>query len=343
MFNWYRHNSRDLPWRDTTNPYRIWLSEIILQQTRIEQGLSYYNKFVETYPEIHSLAKAPLDEVLRLWQGLGYYSRARNLHKCAKIISEERKGRFPDNYDELIKLPGVGPYTAAAIASFAFGQPVPAVDGNVIRFASRYFGITDDMTRQVNVRKLGEILSEVIPDQDPGTFNQAMMEYGSRVCKPTSPLCSSCGFSQECFARINGVQKKLPDRKKKVKMRTRHFHYFPLIFGNRILMKKRSNGDIWSGLYDFYLIEGPETIDDNYLPDLFKINGISIPDDPMVFRHVLSHQLLIAHFYPVILREDSDLEQLQKGLQNSRFFTHLEIDNLPKPILIDRYLKDHIF
>ncbi|WP_375579469.1 A/G-specific adenine glycosylase [Marivirga tractuosa] len=238
LINWYKNNKRDLPWRNTTDPYKIWLSEIILQQTRVNQGLPYYNKFVSQYPKVLDLAKAPEDEVMRLWQGLGYYSRARNLHECAKSVVKDYNSEFPKAYNELLKLKGVGKYTAAAIASFAFEQAVPVVDGNVFRVLARYFDVSDDISQPKTFTKFFNIAKELIPDDYAASFNQAMMELGATICTPKKPDCENCPLSQECEARIHHKQSELPVKMKKIKIKNRYLYYLIWQHEEKLAMKK---------------------------------------------------------------------------------------------------------
>lgn len=256
LLRWHHHiNTRQMPWKGERNPYLIWLSEIILQQTRVEQGLPYYLRFKEAYPTVQDLAHAPEDAVLRLWQGLGYYSRARNLHATAKVITTEKKGEFPSTYRELLQLKGVGEYTAAAIASFAYGEPRAVVDGNVIRVLSRLFGVDTPFDTAAGKNLFREMAQELIDPHEPAAYNQAIMDFGATVCTPRQPDCAHCPFQKDCFALQHQLQESLPLRQKKPMVRNRYFYY--LIDSNYrgLLMKKRPEGDIWAGLYDLPLLE----------------------------------------------------------------------------------------
>ncbi|MCL4162532.1 UNVERIFIED_CONTAM: hypothetical protein GTU68_000853, partial [Idotea baltica] len=230
---------RDLPWRKTHDPYQIWISEIILQQTRVDQGLPYYTKFIDKYPSVRDLANAPIDEVLRLWQGLGYYSRARNLHRCAKIVVEKYEGNFPAERSELLKLPGVGPYTSAAIASLAFGKREAVVDGNVIRIITRLYGIDEDISEQKTINGIRAIVDGLIPSKRPDLFNQAIMEFGALFCIPNSPTCEACCFLGICVAQNSGTTSSIPYKSKKVKKRSRFFTYLIINIGENYLLHKR--------------------------------------------------------------------------------------------------------
>lgn len=341
LIGWYLANKRDLPWRNTKDPYKIWLSEIILQQTRVAQGLPYYESFVEKFPSIDKLALADENEVLRLWQGLGYYSRARNLHACARHIHYELKDNFPGNYNELIKLKGVGPYTAAAIASFAFEEPVAVVDGNVMRVIARFFGIYDDISENSTQTKIREICNRLISTEHPDLFNQAIMEFGALHCKPSQPLCSECPFAGGCFAYENLAQKELPVKRKKVKVTNRYFNYLIWQQGRQIYMNKRPKGDIWEGLYDLPMIESNNRLDleslKNYAnnSDLFK-NSIIFKSEMPEVKHVLSHQVIYAKFFLVETENKGILLEEPKG--EAGFYSFEEIEALPKPVLITNAL-----
>jgi A/G-specific adenine glycosylase len=257
VINWYLQNKRDLPWRNTRDAYKIWLSEIILQQTRVEQGLPYYEKFVAAFPTIKDLAKAPQDKVMKLWQGLGYYSRARNLQFAAQWVMSEHKGKFPKEYNEIIKMKGVGEYTAAAIASFAYDLPHPVLDGNVYRILSRIFGIHDAIDSSAGKKKFMEKLHELLPVQEAANFNQSIMEFGAIQCVPKNPKCDECIFKNECYAFANEKIELLPIKEKKLIKKDRHFYYLISSDGENTIIKKRADKDIWHSLYEFPLFEKP--------------------------------------------------------------------------------------
>lgn len=340
LIGWYEQNKREMPWRNTKNPYKIWLSEVILQQTRVEQGLPYYLKFVQQYPTIKHLSNAKIDDVLRLWQGLGYYSRARNLHKCAKTVSNELGGFFPQEQKNLLKLPGIGPYTASAIASFAFGKKEAVVDGNVLRVVTRLFGIHNDISDQKTVRKISKIVNSMIPSDNPGIFNQAIMEFGATYCKPKKPGCQSCIFGQICESKAKGLQTQLPVKKKKVVKKTRYFQYLIIHIGNRILMKKRTKSDIWEGLFDFCLVETKVQQDFSQLklPDQIVSNNDSweLREESRDYKHVLTHQNIFCRFFHIHFSDDFQPDT--SFFDEYQSYTLDEIDQLPKPILIDKYL-----
>ena len=261
LLSWYQKNQRDLPWRRTRDPYLVWLSEVILQQTRIDQGLPYYEKFVAAYPTIQHLAGAGEQEILKLWQGLGYYSRARNMHEASRMIVRDFEGKFPDAYEGIRSLKGVGDYTAAAIGSIVFDLPYPVVDGNVIRFFSRYFGITGSTALASTKKQILEIATEKIDHRHPGDFNQAVMEFGATFCVPVHPSCATCIFRSTCFALKQGMVAELPARSLKAAIRNRYLHYLVItctVGGEDfICLNKRTGKDIWKNLFDFPQVELP--------------------------------------------------------------------------------------
>lgn len=339
LTQWYQIHKRDLPWRETKDSYKIWVSEIILQQTRVVQGLPYYNRFVTTFPTVKSLAQAPLDEVLRLWQGLGYYSRARNMHEAAKFIMEELSGEFPSSFDTLLKMKGVGRYTAAAIASFAHNEKVPVVDGNVQRVLSRVFGVSDDISVPKTYNVFESLAAEHITGADPATFNQAIMEFGAQYCVPLNPDCPDCIFKKMCFAYKHNMVVTLPVKSKKTKVRDRYFHYIVFKQGNKLGMSQRKTKDIWEGLHDFHLIESDQFLTDKELLEKLGRNGMPVSKFETVsdtFLHILSHQKLHAQFYVVSLESG-------ETPKNLKFYYPEEIDKLGKPVLILKYLQQSFF
>lgn len=342
IIEWYKENKRDLPWRDTKDPYPIWLSEIILQQTRVAQGLPYFERFIENFPTIFSLAAAKENEMLRLWQGLGYYTRARNLHRCAKMIVEEYQGSFPTRFVELQKLPGIGVYTAAAVASFAFLEPVAVVDGNVFRVLSRVFGKDNDIGSAEGKEFFSKKANELISKEHPDLFNQAIMEFGATHCLPKNPKCEDCIFKKSCVAFANESQDRLPFKSKKNKVRKRYFYYLVIETNKKILMRKREGKDIWKGLYDFPLVEvnRPQKIE-RIIRQAVVLSGLKqklkILHSSPTYRHVLSHQILHAKFIFITLsaKQSKDIDLKGGGL---RFYAKASVQKLPKPILINRYL-----
>lgn len=334
IISWYRRNPRHLPWRETQDPYPIWLSEIILQQTRVAQGLPYYQAFVAAYPTIKNLAEADEEEVLRLWQGLGYYSRARNLHACAKYIWEELGGHFPNTYASLLQLKGVGSYTASAISSFAFGEVQAVVDGNVFRVLARYFGIATDIGSSKAKSEFEGLANQLIPHDNPGEFNQAMMDFGSRCCMPKNPSCNSCPLAPSCFANQQGLVASLPVKEKKTKVKERALHYHVIRCGTFLVWKKRGEGDIWTGLYDFPSLDHP-------LPIWAHGAAESASCFPKKYRHLLSHQRILASFWESDISTEN-LPQLTTWCIQAGFdlVDVKNIDALPKPKLIVNYLSD---
>lgn len=340
IISWYEENKRHLPWRETRDPYKIWLSEIILQQTRINQGLPYYEVFINNFPDVFSLAKAPQDYVLRLWQGLGYYTRARNLHACAKKIVAEYGGVFPDSYSALQTLPGIGAYTAAAVASIAFGESVAVVDGNVFRVLARVFGIDKDIASNKGKEYFLVKANELIPAGQPDVYNQAVMEFGALHCTPVNPKCLACPLSDFCVANQRNLQHLLPVKSKKQKAKKRYFTYLVLSSNGRLLMRKREPGDIWQGLYDFVLLETKKP---------FRVKALGLQEKEFkkleiefisnTYKHVLSHQQLITRFVRARIGSLKETQALKKRF-NLKSYTPQQVDRLPKPILVNRFLKD---
>ncbi|MGB0886783.1 MAG: A/G-specific adenine glycosylase [Vicingaceae bacterium] len=331
---WYEQNKRDLPWRKTKNPYKIWLSEIILQQTRVDQGLNYYLKFIKKYPTVNSLAKASEEDVLKLWQGLGYYSRARNLHFTAKYISETLKGKFPTAHKDILALKGIGEYTAAAIASFSYKGVYPVIDGNVYRVLSRIFGIETPIDSNEGKKAFKKLATELINTKHPDTYNQAIMEFGALQCTPKKPNCEDCPFRLECFAFKHEQIAELPKKEKKIKQRNRFFNYLVIIENENIFINKRSAKDIWIGLYDFPLIETKKRVDSfKTINNCFKDTSFILQKKSVEQKHILSHQKIYATFWQATA---DNLEKLQADYAKIPI---QEINNYPVPKLIDNYLK----
>ncbi|MBN1144771.1 MAG: A/G-specific adenine glycosylase [Bacteroidales bacterium] len=340
LIKWYHTNKRDLPWRKGRSAYNTWLSEVILQQTRVNQGLQYYNRFVQKYPRVEDLANAPLDEVLKLWQGLGYYTRARNMHQTARVIANEYKGIFPSTYQGLLALRGIGPYSAAAIASIAFNIPVALVDGNVFRVLSRLYGITTPIDTAAGKAAFAGIASEMLNKQDPGTHNQALMEFGSLVCTPRNPLCDSCVLGSFCRAKALGIAETLPVKEGRVKIRTRYFYYLFVRIDNMVVLHKRTGNDIWNSLYEFPLIEkeSPGKLRNLVSEEPWKGNACGkeiSPGSHRAYKHKLTHQILHCSFYLVETGagcRPSSPEYIVVPLQ--------KLKDYPVPRVIDRYLND---
>jgi A/G-specific adenine glycosylase len=297
---WYERNKRLLPWRQTANPYYIWLSEIILQQTRVEQGRSYYERFVQTFPTAEALAAATEEQVLLLWQGLGYYSRARNLHKAARQIAA--LGDFPSDYKSILTLPGVGPYTAAAIASFAYGLPYAVVDGNVFRVLSRYFGIDTPIDSTAGKKEFKALADELLDTKRPALYNQAIMDFGAVVCKPSGADCIACPLSDSCLAFAQNRVQQLPVKGKKIDVRTRYFSYvYVCTYKEEVQICRRAGNDIWRGLYEFPLVESEAELPLSDLQQKFPAGQWTILRRDFV--HQLTHQRLIVNFYRLQLQQ----------------------------------------
>jgi A/G-specific adenine glycosylase len=341
LISWYLENKRDLPWRNTGDPYIIWISEIILQQTRVIQGTDYFYRFIEAFPDIRSLAEAKEEEVLKLWQGLGYYSRARNLHQSAGQIMKVWDGKFPSAHEDILKLKGIGEYTSAAIASFAFGKAYPVLDGNVFRFLARYFGIKLAINTTEGKKVFYETVSGIMDKKNPGLFNQSIMEFGALQCKPSSPDCSTCPLSQSCFALKNKAIQTLPVKLKAKVPKIRHFNYLLIEHGSGIYLKQRTENDIWKNLYDLPLIETPSAIDLNKLlqhPEWLELFGNSKPSVNRAFislEHQLTHRLIKAVFWKIKLKGKKSLSLVKVGRD--------EIQSYPVSRLLEKYLEKNFF
>lgn len=346
IIHWYTKNSRDLPWRNTQNPYFIWLSEIILQQTRVNQGLPYYNKFIETYPTVEMLATAEEREVLKLWEGLGYYSRARNLHASAKSIANSLQGKFPTCFKSLLELKGVGQYTAAAIASFSYDERVAVVDGNVMRVLSRVFGIKEDISSGEGVKAFRELANSLLPESNSSTYNQGIMEFGAIHCTPHNPNCQNCPVQFLCYAFEKKVQNALPVKLKKITKKERFFNYYIFRYQDSILMKERQEKDIWKGLFEFYLFENKTIVKDGFFETTGKNlsckSRLTLKPPSLVFKHILTHQTLFAQFQEVLVQKEKDFKDIARTF-NLEVFNLQEVRTLPKPVLINNFLKVHDF
>ena len=350
--HWYERHKRDLPWRHTRDPYLIWLSEIILQQTRVAQGKPYYNRFVAAYPTVTDMARADEREILRLWQGLGYYSRARNLHRTARYVTTELTGKFPDNYRDLLKMSGIGVYTAAAIASFAFGERVPVVDGNVYRVLARVFGIDEDITTTKAKKTFAALAARlIVPATDPAIYNQAIMEFGAIQCTPVSPDCLLCPLQQQCQAYLTGRQHRLPVKAKKAPVRERFFVYLVFHSAGKLALRERTERDVWQNLHDFYLLEtdssGFSLASANGLDGVLQQLNLGDPVReavrqgtlstlPAESTQLLSHQRIHARFFLIDVPETLT-NSLSSELQ---WYDNDAINHLPKPVLITNYLEN---
>lgn len=340
--SWYLENHRHLPWRETKDPYKIWLSEVILQQTRVAQGMPYYNRFVDQYPTVFDLAAADERDVLRLWQGLGYYSRARNMHFTARQVVSDFDGKFPETAAQLSKLKGLGHYTAAAIASFAFDEVVAAIDGNVYRVMARIFGVQSDMLSNEGKKEFAGLAKELVSREDPATYNQAMIEFGALQCLPASPNCTVCIFNDRCFALEHQMQGQLPLKIKKLTVKHRFLNYIIIKQGDRLALRERRGRDIWEGLFDFYLFESktpamtPDhlTISDPIFQNLLLKGRLA--EISKVYSHILTHQRLHVRFWWLEIPETGAID-LPQGMA---FYSHEQVEVLPKPILIDTVLRE---
>lgn len=339
LIKWYLQKKRDLPWRNTINPYLIWLSEIMLQQTRVAQGMPYFLSFTTAFPTVFDLAKANEEQVLKLWQGLGYYSRARNLHQTAQYIATELNGIFPDTYIDLLKLKGVGEYTAAAIASFAYNEVVPVVDGNVFRVLSRYFDIETDIAQASAKKEFAALAFELMPKDSPAIFNQAIMEFGALQCVPKSPNCSICVFNESCAALQKNKVDQLPVKTKKLKVRNRYFNYIVASDENEnTLIQKRTSKGIWHNLYEFPLLETEKEEDFDFVSEqiqneYFKENTISsiLETNDKSIVHKLSHQHLHIKFWNVKIKGS-----IENGIDMKTLKT------FPFPIVIHNYIEKEL-
>ena len=342
LINWFAENRRDLPWRHNPTPYQVWLSEIILQQTRVNQGWDYYLRFVEKWPTVNDLANATEEEVLKMWQGLGYYSRARNLHQCAKQIVEQYGGQFPADFEKLKQLKGIGDYTAAAIASIAFDLPHAVVDGNVYRVLSRLFDIDTPININEGQTVFAKIADDLLNRKQPGLHNQAMMEFGALQCTPKNPNCLLCPLQAQCLAFANQTVMQRPVKLQKLKVTTRYFNYLVFRIEDSVYLHKRSGNDIWKNLYDFPCIESenPMTVEEviasEKFQQLIENKSFTIIKTSPTFTHKLTHRTIIAQFIEIKLEEN-----LLRIETNDLFLAReTDLGNFPIPRLIDLYLNN---
>jgi A/G-specific adenine glycosylase len=340
LISWYSKHKRDLPWRQTKDPYKIWLSEIILQQTQVKQGLPYYESFVNEYPTVFDLANASEESVLKLWQGLGYYSRARNLHTTAKYIANDLNGVFPTAYKDLIKLKGVGDYTASAIASIAFNEATAVVDGNVYRVLARYFGIDSPINSTAGIKEFKELASSLIDQKRPASFNQAIMEFGAIQCKPKNPDCTTCPFESSCIALQKNSIGELPVKLKKTKVTTKYFNFLVFVDSKKqTLFEKRTKRGIWQNLYQFPLIESEKSLnpEEFELLNFDSINLNSVKFDYFLYNekdkiHKLSHQHLHTKFWII------EIDELPNEALPIKSLT-----KYPTPVLISEFIDEFNF
>lgn len=337
--NWYEKNHRDLPWRNTNDPYKIWISEIILQQTRVAQGLKYYLRFIDKFPTIKSLAESTEHDILKEWQGLGYYSRARNLHTAAKMVVEEFNGTLPKTYKELLSLKGIGEYIAAAILSIAYDKPYAVVDGNVYRVLSRIFAIEAPIDTSTGKKQFAQHAQDLLDVANPGKHNQALMEFGALQCTPVQPQCHLCIMSHLCLAKKLNLQSELPVKQKRIKIRKRYFHYFDININGYTYLNKRVEDDIWKNMYEFPLIETDiktsfnALIETSFFKELFKESDLIFELKKEV-KHILTHQHIYTLFYSVIgakIDPSFDLNFLKVNINDVQMY--------PVSRLIHRYLE----
>ena len=341
LLDWHADIDRNLPWKASKDPYKIWLSEIIMQQTRVAQGTPYYLKFVKAFPTITDLANAEEAQVMKLWQGLGYYSRARNLHFAAKTVSDQYNGIFPTEYEDILALKGVGKYTAAAIASFAYDLEYPVVDGNVIRLLSRYFGITAPVDSSSTLKEINVLAQKLIKNSDPANFNQAIMDFGALMCSPKKPNCLKCPFQNECVAFASDLIDEIPFKSKKIKKKDRFIHYFIVTDDkDRVVLNFRDQKDIWKSLFDFPCIENQskKVLEADVIIDHLRIaigqKSYSIAQPTKVYKHVLSHQTIYGQFYEV------GCKKLPNTVPGFTIANSDQLHSFAFPVLITRYFEE---
>ncbi len=348
IISWYEQHKRDLPWRQTSDPYAVWLSEIILQQTRVSQGTAYYLRFLNKWPTVHALALASEQSILRLWQGLGYYSRARNMHATAKSIVENHKGIFPVNYDALRSFKGIGPYTAAAISSICGNEARAVVDGNVYRVLSRYFDIEFPYNSNEGKKKIQQLADKLIIKHDPGRFNQAVMELGALQCVPRNPNCAICPLNKKCVAYIKDKVDMLPIKKSKKPLVKRYFNYLCLICddkreGSGVYLHHRNAKDIWQGLYDFPMIESKKQLTLKSLMEHPQWETLTDKEDAehlntsAIIKHQLTHQTIYAVFHVLKMKKPFD----EPPKKNVLLVPQRKLDQFPMPRLILRFLETY--
>jgi A/G-specific adenine glycosylase len=333
-------NAREMPWKGEKDPYRIWISEIILQQTRVEQGRAYYERFISRFPNVHLLAAAPENEVFKLWEGLGYYSRCRNLIATSKKIALEMEGNFPDTYQDISGLKGIGPYTAAAISSFAFDLPHAVVDGNVVRVLSRVFGINAPIDEAATKKLFSKLADELLDREQPALYNQAIMDFGATVCKPKNPECGKCPLNEDCQAFVLKRIDQLPNKQKKAPKRKRYFHYLIFDHNGQLYLKKRSAKDIWQNLFEFCLYESDRLLDEKELTDtsffreMVRGSSYHMIHSSAVMKQQLTHQELNGRFFRIKLHSNPE------GLKDFTPVDEHEIGKLAMPRFILSYLHE---
>ena len=329
-------NNRPMPWKGETDPYKIWLSEIILQQTRVEQGWLYYERFIKRFPDVHSLANAPEQDVYKLWEGLGYYTRCKNLITTAKTISEKFKGVFPASYDEIIKLKGIGPYTAAAISSFAFNEKRAVVDGNVQRVLARYFGISTPTDSNEGKKLFSLLAQSLIDEKSPGVYNQAIMDFGATICRPRNPLCEQCVQAADCVAFNNNFVNDVPVKEKVLKIKKRWLYYFVIESDDSVYIRKRDSKDIWQNLYEFVLLETANEEEKSamhFLDELLEHQSYVLISTSETFTQQLTHQRINGRFVHVRIKKKLKLSG------DYRLVKKININDYAFPRFINSYLE----
>ena len=341
LLQWNKEeNERPMPWKGEKDPYKIWLSEIILQQTRVEQGWAYYNRFVSTFPDIKKLAKAPEEKVFKLWEGLGYYTRCKNLIATAKFIAKEKKGIFPDSYDEILSLKGIGPYTAAAIASFAFNLPHAVVDGNVFRVLSRFFGIDTATDSTAGKKLFTELAEELLDTKQPGIYNQAIMDFGAVICKPQNPLCTNCPLKNRCTAFLQDKVGLLPVKAGKLTKKLRWFYYFIVEFNGKIYVRKRGSKEIWENLYEFLLFEAERLMTIEEIKETVFFRNIAVKNKADIlhvskmYKQQLTHQTIHGCFIELKVKNEPQFKDYKP-------VTYKEFIKLPFPKFITGFLAEN--
>ncbi|NII84668.1 A/G-specific adenine glycosylase [Pedobacter sp. SG908] len=342
LINWYLINKRDLPWRHTNDAYTIWLSEVILQQTRVEQGLPYFNRFLENFPTVADFANASEAKVLKLWQGLGYYSRGRNMHATAQIVVKDYHGIFPNLHDELLKLKGIGEYTAAAISSFSSGEARAVVDGNVFRVLSRFYGSATPINTPVGKKEFYTLANDLLYKEDSALYNQAIMEFGAMQCKPKSPNCGICPLNQECYAYNHGLVNVLPVKIRKAEQKHRYLNYFICVEDDKVLIRERQAGDIWQHLYDFPSLETTEKYEWSNSSFVDQVKSVFGNKADFAFiktqKHILTHQIIHIQFFA--LKNYIFNFSKQKELN---WVSLTKLDELPQPKVIHDFVLEYFY
>ena len=337
LIKWNKNeNFREMPWKGEKDPYKIWLSEIILQQTRVDQGLAYYNNFIKTFPTVSTLALAPETTVFKLWEGLGYYTRCKNLIATARYIHADLKGQFPDQYEDILALKGIGPYTAAAIGSFAFNLPHAVVDGNVFRVLSRYFGIEIPTDSTEGKKLFSTLANELLDKNQPGIYNQSIMDFGAMVCKPQLPLCNNCVLNEHCTAFLKGMVQLLPIKAKSIPKTTRWFYYLLVEVDDEVYVRKRETKDIWENLYEFILIETKHAILLENMKPVYELLGdiaFELLQISPIYKQLLTHQTIRGQFIQIKI-----IDRIK--IQGYKIVKKRALQKLPFPKFISNYLKD---